>query len=116
MQQKILITSATGKTGFHAAKALLEKGLAVRIFVRNKNGKAMELERAGAEIATGELSNAAQLRSALDGVQKVYYCYPMMKGMPESVALFIAAAKELQIETVVLWASGWRNFPISKAC
>ena len=94
MEPKILITLATGKTGYATAVQLLEEGYPVRIFVRSRNAKALELEKLGAEIALGTFDNYDQLKAALTGVQRVYYCYPIAPKMPENVALFIKAAKE----------------------
>ena len=45
MEKKILIMLATGKTGYAATVQLLAEGYPVRIFVRSRNAKAMELER-----------------------------------------------------------------------
>ena len=115
MKEKILITAATGKTSSEAAKQLLKEGYPVRIFVRSRNAKAIELEKLGAEITLGTFSNYEQMHQALDGVQKVYYCYPIMKGMPESVSLFIKAAEEQKIESVVFMGQWLAEFPDQKS-
>lgn len=101
MSQKILITSATGKTGYATTVQLLNEGYPVRIFVRSRNARALELEKLGAEIALGTFDNYEQFKAALTGVQRVYYCYPMMSKMPQNVTLFIKAAKETGIDAVV---------------
>lgn len=101
MTGKILITLATGKTGAAAAAGLLKEGCPVRIYVRSRNKKAMELEKLGAEIAIGEFNNYHQLKAAMEGVTNVYYCYPYQRGMPADVELFIAAAKAANINAVV---------------
>ena len=101
MKEKILITLATGKTGYAATVELLNSGYPVKIFVRSRNQKARELEQLGAEIAIGEFNNYNQLKNALVDVKKVYYYYPIVRGMPENVKLFIDAAKESNIEAVV---------------
>ncbi|MEO8116746.1 MAG: NAD(P)H-binding protein, partial [Bacteroidota bacterium] len=101
MNNKILITLATGKTGYATAVQLLKEGYAVRIYVRSKNQKALELEKLGAEIAIGEFNNYNQLKTAMEGITNVYYCYPYKPGMPEDIALFIAVAKEAKINAVI---------------
>ncbi|GAB3642005.1 NmrA family NAD(P)-binding protein [Spirosoma arcticum] len=101
MNEKILITSATGKTGYATAVQLLNEGYPVRIFVRSRNAKAIELEKRGAEIALGTFDNYGQLQNALTGISRVYYCYPIMPRMPENVAQFIKAAREAAIDAVV---------------
>jgi len=101
MKNKILITLATGKTGFATAVQLLEEGHPVRIFVRSKNQRALTLEKLGAEIAIGDFNNPEQLSKALEGIENAYYCYPYKSGMAEDVKLFIEAAKEAKINAVV---------------
>jgi NAD(P)H dehydrogenase (quinone) len=101
MNPKILITSATGKTGFATTKQLLSEGYSVRIFVRSRNEKALELEKLGAEIAIGNYDNKLHLKQALLGIDNVYYCYPLKSGLVNDTKLFIAAAKEANINSVV---------------
>lgn len=101
MNDKILITAATGKTGYAATVELLKAGYPVKIYVRSRNAKAIDLEKRGAEIAIGTFDNFGQWKNALADVKKVYYCYPMMKGMPENSRIFIEAAKESGVEAVV---------------
>ena len=45
MKEKILITSATGKTGFETTKQLLKDGYPTRVLVRSRNAKALELAK-----------------------------------------------------------------------
>ncbi len=101
MKPKILITLATGKTGYASTVQLLQEGYAVRIYVRSRNAKALELEKLGAELALGSFSDKQQLKRALTGIDNVYYCYPYKSGMAKDVALFIEAAKEANINAVV---------------
>ncbi|MFP5041703.1 NmrA family NAD(P)-binding protein [Parasediminibacterium sp. JCM 36343] len=112
MEKKILITLATGKTGYETALQLLEEGYPVKIMVRSRNQKALELEKSGAEIAIGEFNNYGQIKNALLDVSRVYYCYPIKKGMAEDVAVFIQAAKEMKTEAVVFmgqWLAEFEN-------
>jgi uncharacterized protein YbjT (DUF2867 family) len=115
MKEKILITAATGKTGAEATKQLLKEGYPVRIFVRSRNAKALELEKLGAEIAIGQFSSYEQWFEALKGIDRVYYCYPIMKGMPESVSKFIKAAEAQNIESVVFMGQWLAEFPDQKS-
>jgi NAD(P)H dehydrogenase (quinone) len=101
MKSKILITLATGKTGYASVVQLLKEGYPVRIYVRSKNEKALALEKLGAEIALGDFDNKQQLQKALEGIHNVYYCYPYKSGMAKDVALFIDAAKEANINSMV---------------
>ena len=86
MEEKFLITLATGSTGFQATLELLKLGKRVRIFVRSRNARALELEKLGAEITIGEFNNEEQVRKAITGISAVYYCYPIKKGMIDDLA------------------------------
>ncbi len=97
----MLITLATGTTGYAITRQLLSEGYPVRIYVRSRNRRAMELEELGAEICIGTFNNYEQFKAALTGVTKAYFCYPMMKGMPQSVQLFIKAAREVNLYALV---------------
>lgn len=110
MKDRILITLATGKTGYAATVQLLEEGYPVRIYVRSKNEKALALEKMGAEIAIGEFDNYEQLKIAMMGIDKVYYCYPYKAGMPKDIELFISVAKETTMNAVVFMGQRIADF------
>jgi uncharacterized protein YbjT (DUF2867 family) len=110
MKKKFLITLATGKTGYETIVQLLKEGYPVKILVRSRNKKALELEKLGAEIAIGEFNNYGQIKNALKDISNVYYCYPMKKGMAEDVAIFIKAAKEMNTEAVVFMGQWLAQF------
>jgi NAD(P)H dehydrogenase (quinone) len=101
IKPKILITLATGKTGYASAVQLLQEGYPVRIYVRSKNEKALALEKLGAEVVLGDFDNKQQLQKAMEGIQNVYYCYPYKSGMAKDMALFVEVAKEASINAVV---------------
>src|SRR5438046_695265 len=100
MKPVILITLATGKTGYKATEQLLQEGHAVRIYVRTRNEKAIALEMLGAEIALGSFDDAHAMAKAIEGIDNVYYCYPYKSGMAKDVALFIEVAKKAAIKSV----------------
>lgn len=101
MKEKILITSATGKTGFEATKQLLKDGYPVRILVRSNNTNALVLQKLGAEICIGNLSDSSDLNNALKDIKRVYYCHPFIPNLLENTKLFIQCAKENNIEAIV---------------
>ena len=73
MDKIILVTGATGKQGGAVAHSLLDKGFRVRALTRDATRpSAQELVRRGAEIANGDLDDAAALRQALKGVYGVF--------------------------------------------
>ncbi|RIV23993.1 NmrA family transcriptional regulator [Fibrisoma montanum] len=108
--EPILITSATGKTGYETTLQLLKDGYRVRIFVRSRNTRALELEKLGAELAIGEFGQYESLTKALKGVKRVYYCHPIMPGMPQHVKLFIRAAEEAQLDAIVFMGQWLAEF------
>lgn len=112
MKEKILITSATGKTGFLTTKNLLQDGYPVKILVRSKNDKALELEKSGAEISVGSITNENDLNKALQGVKRVYYCHPFIPHLYDNTKLFIKCAKANKIEAIVnmgQWLAEFEN-------
>ncbi|MBO9730721.1 MAG: NmrA family NAD(P)-binding protein [Chitinophaga sp.] len=111
----ILITTATGTTGYATTCELLKEGYPVRIYVRSANQKARALAQLGAEIAFGELGNYEALLEALTGVTKVYYNSPYLPGMIENVALFIKAALASGVESVVFMGQWLAEFDDQKS-
>jgi NAD(P)H dehydrogenase (quinone) len=72
------------------------------------------LKRAGAEIVVGSLEDMADLRSALIGVSRAYYCPPLTPGALRRAALFTAAAQESKLEVLVV-LSQWLSDPLHPA-
>jgi uncharacterized protein YbjT (DUF2867 family) len=101
MKKKILITLASGKTGFAVASQLLEEAYQVRIFVRKLDYNALLLKEKGAEVAFGTFDDEMALQNAMIGITSVYYCYPYKTGMPEDVNLFIKLAKNASVDSIV---------------
>ena len=99
---KILATAAAGRTGSAAVLQLLEKGFPVRAFVRRRSPRAVQLERAGAELFIGDLFDFRDLRQALKGVQRAYYCPPFAPNLLHGAMLFAIAAEEAHLEVVAL--------------
>jgi NAD(P)H dehydrogenase (quinone) len=100
-RSKILVTSATGKTGLPTALQLLENGFPVRAFVRRLDHRSETLERAGAEIFVGNQYSLTDMRAAMNGVKRAYQCAP---GAPNALhfnAVFTVAAYEAGLEHVV---------------
>jgi uncharacterized protein YbjT (DUF2867 family) len=73
MPTRILVTGATGKQGGSTAAALLAAGFQVRALVRDPGKPAAQaLSARGCELVTGDLDDAAALRQALRGVDRVF--------------------------------------------
>ena len=70
-----VILGASGNTGSIIANFLLLKGEKVRVVGRDV-ARLQRFERKGAEVFTGELSNAAALTKAFDGARAAYLMLP----------------------------------------
>ena len=99
---KILVTAAAGRTGSATVLQLLDKGFPVRAFVRRRDARAEALERAGAELAFGNLFDYRDVRQALVGVQRAYHCPPHAPNFLEGAAVFALAAEDAKLEVVAL--------------
>lgn len=97
----ILVTGATGKTGSATIAQLLAKGYPVRALARRADVRSEGLRKLGAEIVIGSLEDITDLRSAMTGVQRAYFCPPLEPGTLRRATLFVAAAQEVRLEVVV---------------
>ena len=97
----ILITGATGKTGFFAAKTLLEKGYPVKAMTRKESDTSNELKTLGAEIVIGNLLDLASLENSMKGVERAYLVAPPEDGLLEGTANFIVAAQTSGVKAIV---------------
>ena len=107
---KILVTSAAGHTGSTAVLQLLRNGFPVRAFVRSRDTRAEALEKAGAELALGDLFDIRDIRKALTGIQRAYHVPPFAPNLLEGAMLFALAAEEAKLEVVALM-SQWHPHP-----
>jgi NAD(P)H dehydrogenase (quinone) len=97
----ILVTGATGKTGTPTALMLLQKGYAVRALVHKKDARSAALQTAGADIIAGSLEDPVDVRGAMKGVQRAYFCPPLEPGSLRRAAIFAEAAEEARLEAIV---------------
>ncbi len=107
---KILVTSAAGKTGLPTALQLREKGYPVRALVRRDDHRADRLRAAGAEIQIGNQFALADMRRAMDGVQRAYHCAPTAPNGLHFGTVFAVAAHDARLEHVVV-LSQWLAHP-----
>ena len=75
----ILIVGATGLLGRATALPLLEQGHSVRVLVRDR-ARAADLQRAGAEVYIGDLTDVRSLELACKGVDRVFACAHSLLG------------------------------------
>ncbi|MBF8184665.1 NAD(P)H-binding protein [Nonomuraea sp. K274] len=101
----ILVTGAAGGpqggTGRQVVDLLLERGAAVRAFVRSDDERAAELRKRGAEVVVGDLREISSVRPAMRGVRRAYFTYPVTAGLLDATGAFAAAAREEGVERVV---------------
>ena len=100
-QMKFLITGATGDTGGYTVRQLLAKNHAVRVLAHRSDERSEQLHKVGAEVVFGDLLDFDSVRTALSGVQRAYFCYPISPGLVQATAQFAQAAKEAGVEVIV---------------
>src|SRR5262245_56711717 len=105
LDSRILVTGATGgrqgSTGGRVARLLMERAVPVRAFVHQLDERANWLERAGAEVVAGDLLDYPSVRSAMQGVRRAFFTYPVDDGLIDATAVFAAAALDAGLELVV---------------
>lgn len=97
---KILVTGATGNVGAHVVRALTERGVAARAFVRDR-GRAARLLGADSELAVGDFSDRASIERALVGIDRLFLACGNVPGQVEHERAVIDAAKAAGVGRVV---------------
>ena len=84
MSKKVLVTGATGFTGSHLCKRLVNKGYNVRALAR-KTSELTELQKLDLEITYGDVTDPKSLARALKGTEIVYHLAAafLHDGLPE---------------------------------
>ncbi len=98
---KFLITGATGATGAATAELLLQRGHDVRALAHRHDERSNHLKALGAEVVFGDLLDLDAMRSALAGIQRTYFVYPIRPGIVQATVQFAQAAKEAGVEAIV---------------
>jgi NADH dehydrogenase len=105
----VLLTGGTGFIGPHVAHALRARDEHVRALVRNPS-RATRLTAWGVELATGDVTDAASLRAACEGVDTVVHLVSIIKGsqadfdrvMTQGTRDLVAAAQDAGVRRFVL--------------
>lgn len=98
----ILVTGATGKTGGAVVAQLLELGHPVRATVRTRDERADRLESLGADIVVADFHDLHSMRSAMEGVGRVYFVYPPQGDrLIEATTIAATAAQESGVTALV---------------
>src|SRR5437899_5218285 len=112
---KAFITGATGFVGSHVARALAEQGADLRLLVR-KSSRRDNIACLRAELATGDLCDAASLRTAMSGCEFVFHVAAdyrlwvrdpeqMYQANVEGTKAILEAARQTGIRRVVYCSS-----------
>ena len=99
--QTFLVVGATGKTGQHTVRHLLERGHAVRAMVHKDDARSAALRSKGAEVVIGELLEHDDVIRAAAGTSAAYFCYPVSPGLIQATAYFADAARRAALKVVV---------------
>jgi uncharacterized protein YbjT (DUF2867 family) len=105
----ILVTGATGFVGQHVVHALRARGLPVRALVRDPR-RGSRLVTWGAELVQGDVTDAASLPAAAEGVDAVVHLVAIIKGKPadfervmaQGTRSVVAAAENAGVRRFVL--------------
>jgi NAD(P)H dehydrogenase (quinone) len=107
---RILVLTAAGRTGMPVALQLLEEGFPVTAFVHRADQRSARLKAKGADIVVGSLTDINDMRTAMAGAQRAYFCVPNEAGTLKAAATFTAVAAEHHLEVLVAM-SQWLAHP-----
>jgi uncharacterized protein YbjT (DUF2867 family) len=93
---KILVTGGTGTVGTEVVQALLRRGESVRVFTRNKEAKLP----GGVEVAIGDLLDPDSVRSALNGVDKLFLLVGNVSDEVTQALLAVALARQAKVKHI----------------
>jgi uncharacterized protein YbjT (DUF2867 family) len=106
----ILVTGATGKVGAELVRRLSQARAGFRALVRSA-GKAEAIREAGGEAVVGDLADAAAVKTALRGVEKLFLLTNSVAEQPQVEARLVDAAKTAGVLRVVKLSSTGADAP-----
>jgi uncharacterized protein YbjT (DUF2867 family) len=102
MENKVLITGATGATGKNAIVRLRALNIPVRALVHRQDERSAELTALGAEVVEGDLTDLNAVSDAMEGISIAYFVYPIqVPGLLDATAYFVQAALEQHVVHIV---------------
>jgi len=109
---KVFVTGGTGFVGTQIVHALRARDTEVRALVRTP-ARGAKLAGWGAEVATGDVTDAAGLRAAMEGCTHVVHLVALLKGKPEDFERVmkegfrnvLAAARDEGVQRIVLMSA-----------
>ena len=107
---RILVLAAAGRTGLPVALQLLDEGFPVTAFVHKADQRSERLKAKGADIVVGSLTDINDMRTAMAGAKRAYFCVPYEEGNLKAATIFTVVAAEQKLEAVVAM-SQWLSNP-----
>ncbi len=99
---RILVTGAAGKTGAEVVEQLLKRRFPVRALVRRRDERSARLEALGADVTVGDLLDLESMRTAMQGVKRVYFVYPPQgELLVEATTIVAVAARDAGVDALV---------------
>src|SRR5918911_1032860 len=96
----VLVTGATGTVGSHVVRALRDRGVAVRAFVRDRE-KAERMLGDDVELAVGQFGDHGSVERALRGIDRLFLACGNVPGQVEHECAAIDAAARAGVARVV---------------
>lgn len=100
MTQKILVTGATGNISSLVLPQLKDKGVQVRVLLKN-DAKAADFKSQGFEVVIGDYSNVAALKTAMQGIDACFLVAPMHSESHTWTQSFLEVAQEFPTMRIV---------------
>ncbi len=111
---RILVMTAAGRTGLPTALHLLDEGFPVTALVRKEDHRSARLKDKGATIVAGSVTDVNDMRRAMAGARRAYFCAPFDEGNLTAAAVFATVAAEQKLASVVAM-SQWLASPTHPA-
>jgi len=88
----------------------LDEGFPVTAFAHQADQRSERLKAKGADIVVGSLTDINDMRTAMAGARRAYFCVPNEAGNLKAAAIFTVVAASQQLEAVVAM-SQWLSHP-----
>lgn len=97
---KTLVTGATGTIGSQVARTLLQRGVDVRVGLRDP-AKGDALAKAGAEVVRLDFDDPSSLTAAFAGVDRLFLLTPFVETFLPQVEAAVAAASDADVSFIL---------------
>lgn len=106
---RILVMTASGKTGLLIARRLLSEGFPITALVHKEDKRSADLRGQGADVVVGSGASIDDVRKAMTGAQRAYFNNPIAAGSLRAAAVFISVAAEQKLQTAVVLSQWLAN-------